>query len=189
MRYSAFVCLAAAALLAVSACTRMVPVSDPLYTVASDRYGTTQEVGALRVTVRIVSWRDDPLYRLEPYVTPLYLQVKNQGPHPVPFSLSDAVLVDGDGTLYRPLPPQRLEGMLTGAKGAVAPQDAVLDPSLYRYDTDLAATLGALTDGPIEPGTQIQGALYFQRVTDWTDDITLRLTLEGETRAFHFRVR
>jgi len=178
--------LAALALAAASGCAHLAPVPDAVNTVASDRYGTTQQVGGVLVTVRTVGWQSEHLDRLEPYVTPLFVEVKNQGPGTVDFSLDDAVLVDNEGTLYRPLPPERLQELLTSS---AAPPPSLPEASPFPYDLELLSTLGALKSGPVPPGTQIRGAIYFQRVVDWAEELTLRLVIGGETREFSFRVR
>lgn len=171
----------------LAGCTRLVPVADPLHTVAQDKYGTTQRVGTLQVTVRTVGWRADPLYRLEPYVTPLYVQIRNEGNEPVLFSMDDVALVDEEGTLYRPLSPERLEQLLTGS-GAASPYPGEPAPA-FPYDTDVAATLDSLAGGEVSPGTQVRGAIYFPQLLDRARELTLRLTIAGERRDFTFRVR
>ena len=152
------------------------------------RYGTTQKIGDLLVTVRVAGWQSESLDRLDPYVTPLFVQIRNEGTASVDFSLDDAVLVDNEGTLYRHVPAQRLQELLTSATPpqATQPTDTT---SPYPYDIELLSTLGALESGPVPGGTQIRGAIYFQRIADWADEVTLRLTLAGETREFRFRVR
>jgi hypothetical protein len=179
--------LAALALAAAAGCAHLAPVPDPMHTVASDRYGTTQQVGGVLVTVRSVGWQSEQLNRLEPYVTPLFVEVKNQGTETVNFSVDDTALVDNEGTLYRPLPPERLQEYLTsaGAPGPATPPGQ----SPFPYDVELLSTLGALRSGPVPPGTQIRGAIYFQRVVDWAEELTLRIPIAGETREFRFRVR
>jgi hypothetical protein len=178
--------LAALALAAASGCAHLAPVADPVNTVASDKYGTTQQVGGVLVTVRTRGWQSEQLDRLEPYVTPMFVEVKNQGDATVNFSVDDAVLVDNEGTLYRPLPPERLQELLTSA--SAPPTTLPEEPSPFPYDIELLSTLGALKSGPVPPGTQIRGAIYFQRAVDWAEELTLRLTIEGETREFRFRV-
>jgi len=137
---------------------------------------------------QVVGWQSESLDRLDPYVTPLFIQIRNEGTGSVDFSLDDVVLVDNEGTLYRHVSAARLQELLTSANppAATQPADAA---SPYPYDIELLSTLGALESGPIPPGTQIRGAVYFQRVADWADALTLRLTLSGETREFRFRVR
>jgi len=177
-----------AALLLTAGCVRLLPVVDPLHTVASDRYGTTQEVGPLTVTVRTVGWRNEPVDKLESYVTPLFLKLRNNGSDPVPFRITDVVMVDDEGTLYQPIPPQRLESLLTGT-GAVLPSLPDDPTVLPPYDSNLAATLGALMDGTVAPGTQLRGAVYFQREVDWAREVIVQVTVEGQRGEFRFRVR
>lgn len=178
--------LAALALAAAAGCAHLAPIADPATTIASDKYGTTQQVGGVLVTVRSVGWQSEQLDRLEPYVTPLFVEVKNQGDQTVNFSMDDAVLVDNEGTLYRPLSPDRLQELLTSAS---APPATLPEESPFPYDIELLSTLGALQSGPVPPGTRIRGAIYFQRAVDWAEELTLRLVIEGETREFRFRVR
>ncbi len=172
-------------LLPLAACTRMVPLPDPVRTVASDRWGSTQMVGEVSVTVRSVGWNSFPLRGLEPYVTALFVEVRNDGATPVRFDPMAALVVDNERTLYRPLPPERLESILTGGRRPIL---EVTDPVPYPYDTDIAATLGALTAGDVAPGTRVRGAIYFQRVADWAKQLTLRLTVGDQVREFRFRV-
>jgi len=179
--------LAALVLAATGGCAHLAPVPDPVHTVASDRYGTTQQVGGVLVTVRTVGWQSEQLDRLEPYVTPLFVEVKNQGPDTIDFSVDGALLVDNEGTLYRPLPPERLQELLTSA--SAPPPTTTPGASPFPYDLELLSTLGALKSGPVPPGTQIRGAIYFQRAVDWAEELTLRLPIGGETREFRFRVR
>jgi hypothetical protein len=179
--------LAALALAATAGCAHLAPVPDPVNTVASDKYGTTQQVGGVLVTVRTVGWQSEQLDRLEPYVTPLFVEIKNQGETTVNFTVEDAVLVDNEGNLYRPLPPERLQELLTSASAPPPAPDQADSP--FPYDLELLSTLGALKSGSVPPGTQIRGAIYFQRAVDWAEELTLRLPIEGETREFRFRVR
>jgi len=180
--------LAVVMLFVTAGCARLVPIPDPVHGVAADRYGTTQRVGeGVTVTVQVVGWQSETLTRLDPYVTPLFVQVRNDGPEPVKFSLDNVVLVDDEGTLYRYVPPARLQELLTAGQpvgGVVTPADPALP-----YDIELLSTLGALSSGPVPPGTQIRGAVYFQRITDWAREVTLRITIAGEEREFRFRVR
>jgi hypothetical protein len=179
--------LAALMLFVCTACVRLVPVPDPRHTVASDRYGSTQQVGGLQVTVRSAGWTGDaPLDRLAPYVTALYVEIRNNGEQSVTFKVGDAVLVDESDVLYRPLAPQRLEALLR--RPALARGDLV-EPYVYPYDNDLAATLSSLTSGDVAPGTAARGAMYFQRIAAHVREITLRLTLAGQVREFVFRVQ
>lgn len=180
--------LLAAALAALAAgCAHLAPVVDPAYTVASDRYGTTQRVGEVSVTVRSVGWQSEELDRLEAYVTPLFLEIRNDGARSLDFRLDDLVLVDNEGTLYRPLPPERVQELLTSP---TPPERTVPDgTSPFPYDLELLSTLGALEAGSVPPGTRIRGAVYFQRAVDWAEELTLRIAVAGETREFRFRVR
>jgi|GEM_PF-1401147 len=179
--------LAALALAAAAGCAHLAPIPDPAHTIASDRYGTTQQVGGVLVTVRTQGWQSEQLDRLEPYVTPLFVEIKNQGPDTVNFNVDDAVLVDNEGTLYRPLPPERLQELLTSPVAPEATSSSA--ESVFPYDLELLSTLGALKSGAVPPGTQIRGAVYFQRAVDWAEELTLRIAIEGETREFRFRVR
>ena len=172
--------------LLLAGCARLVPLPDPVETVASDRWGSTQMAGTVAITARTVGWDEYPLHRLEPYVTVFFVEVKNQGDDPITFDPRTALVVDEEGTLYRPLPPERLESLLNN--GRALPLD-VTEAVVYPYDTDIAATLGALTAGDVAPGTQVRGAIYFQRAADWARELTLRLTIGGQTRGFVFRVR
>lgn len=181
--------VAAAMVVAATGCARLAPLPDPTYTVASDRYGTTQKIGDLVVTVRVVGWQSESLDRLDPYVTPLFIQIRNEGTRPADFNLDDVVLVDNEGTLYRHVAAARLQELLTSATPPPGSQATGQPSSPYPYDIELLSTLGALESGPVPPGTRIRGAVYFQRVADWAEELTLRLTLAGETREFRFRVR
>jgi hypothetical protein len=176
-----------AALALAPGCARLQPVPDPALTTNSDRYGTTQQVGDVTVTVRSVGWQSEQLDRLDAYVTPLFIEVKNDGAEGISFSVEDTVLVDDEGTLYRPLPPERLQELLTSP----TPPEPTFpgDTSPFPYDVELLSTLGALESGPVPPGTRIRGAIYFQRAVDWANALTLRLDIGGETREFRFRVR
>ncbi len=167
-------------------CARLTPLSDPELTVASDRWGSTQMVGDVQLTARSVGWKAYPLNHLEPYVTVLYVEVKNGGSAPLRFDPLLAVVVDDEGTLYRPLPPQRLE-VLFDPRRAVPSGGG--EPPLSTFDTDIGATLGALMAGDVAPATQVRGAIYFQRVSDRAKVLTLSLTVGGQVREFRFRVQ
>jgi len=176
--------LALSVLLGGVSCARLVPVPDPTYTVASDRYGSTQMVGPVALTARVEGWpQDASLSRLEPYVTVFYVEVRNGGEHSIGFKVSDVALVDDQGTLYRPLAPERLEALLR-VPNPIVTGDVVTRP----FDSDLAATLSALVDGQVAPGTQVRGAVYFQYIVDRTETLTLRLSVAGQVREFRFRV-
>ncbi len=178
------------ALVGLVACARIVPVPEPGVTASSDRHGTMQETDHLLITVRVKGWRNTPyISRLQPYVTPLYLQIRNTGDTSVPFSLANVVLVDQEDTLYRPLSPERLEALLRGSGGALATGGIAGEAGAAPWNSDLAATLGSLTDGDIPPDTQMRGALYFPQQILWADTLTLRLKVAGAVREFHFRVR
>lgn len=175
-------------LVGLGGCTALVPVPDSSGLLTDDKHGIIRQVGDLTATVRVTGWRPEPLYRLEQLVTPLYVELKNTGTVPVSFKLENIVLLDDEGTLYRPVEPERLEDMLSGSSGPPMPPGVQPDPALYPYDTDFAATLGALASGAVEPGTQVRGAVYFQRAPA-ARELTLRLTVGGDTQSFRFRVR
>jgi len=169
------------------ACARLVPVVEQGVTVASDRHGTTQQAGPVTITVRLSGWGDDPIVRLEPYVTPFYIEIHNGGAEPVPFSVGDVALVDDEDTLFRPLPPERLEALLSHPVSSPVGPDGGLSGHLF--DPDLAATLGALSSGPVLPGTRVRGAVYFQSHVDWARGVAVRVTVGDTVREFRFRER
>ncbi|MDH4228373.1 MAG: hypothetical protein OEW11_01345 [Nitrospirota bacterium] len=166
--------------LLLAGCSGWQPVTDPSRTLSSDHYGSSQLAGSLMVTVRLVGWREPAPSRLQEYVTPIYLQVRNGGAATAHFSPEDVVLVDDEGTLFRAISPERLEA-LVGGRGGAEFQGAGGD--------DLGATLAALTAGDITPNTQVRGAVYFARGAAFTRTMTVRVPVQGETLEFRFRAR
>jgi len=182
-------CLAVAALL--SGCGAWIPVSDPGLTVSSDRHGSTQQRGDVSVTVRTKAWREEPYQVLLRYVFPLYVLVRNDGPGPVPFDPVDIVVLDEENNLYRPIPPERLEQIMSTPPpypdGMLHPM--VMPPPPPFYSFDFAATLSGLTAGEVEARTQVRGPVFFPLTMIYARHLTVRVPVAGEIFEFRFRAR
>ena len=164
----------ALAVAAISACTKptLAPSGPP---------GTgaiTKEMAGLRISVEAKAWHGRPR-DLAKRVLPFLFILRNTGPNAVIITRMDFVLLDDSSRQYLPLPPSEVVTMLGGrADGAsVSPSVGVSGSSAGGtvFGVGLGIVLGgsaadtrdiipqALAEGPILPGAEVKGFLYFQQ--------------------------
>lgn len=184
IRLRALGCLAAVVLL--SGCGAWAPVVEPGVTLSEDGHGGTRTNGSVSVTVQTVAWREEPYQSLQRYVLPLYIRVRNDGAATVSFDPANVVAVDEEDTLYRPIPPERLEQIMSTPP---YPDGAHLMGIMDTYNPDFAGTLAALGAGNIDPGTQVRGAVFFPLTMAYARRLTVRVPVAGDIFEFGFRAR
>jgi hypothetical protein len=137
----------------------------------------SQEAGGLRVSVEAEAWHGRPR-KLTDYILPFLVQIRNSGLDPVSIARTDFLLVDDSSRQYLPLPPAEVVSLLGGhaTSGiALAPSISVegstgggtvfgggLGIALGGYGSDTRDVIpDALPEGPIPPGAEARGFLYF----------------------------
>jgi hypothetical protein len=160
-------------LLAGSACAGLTKRPETVAGVGA----ISQELGRLRVSVEAQAWQGRPR-KLTNYVLPFLVRIINNSENPVTIARSDFLLMDGTNRQYLPLPPAEVVTLLGGR----APSGVAVSPSVgvsgstaggTIFGAGLGIALGgygsdnrdvipdALADGPIQPGAEARGFLYF----------------------------
>ena len=138
-----------------------------------------QEVPGLRVAVEAEAWKHRPS-RLGDTVLPLFVMAKNTGTGPVTVARQDFALLDEANRQYLPIPPGDVAAMFGGGSGSgvgISPSVGIAGSSGGGsvFGGGLGVTFGswgsdtrdiiplALADGPIQPGAEVRGFLYFPR--------------------------
>jgi len=164
----------ALAVVTLGACTR--PTLRPA--TPSGTGAIVRETSGLRVSIEAEAWRGKPR-NLAEHVLPFLVLLKNTGATPVTITRTDSVLLDDTNRQYLPLLPSDVVTMLGGrVQGtAVHPSVGVSGSTAGGtvFGVGLGITLGgsggdtrdimlqALAEGPILPGAEASGFLYFQR--------------------------
>lgn len=137
----------------------------------------SQEAGGLRVSVEAEAWHGRPR-KLTDYILPFLVQIRNSGPNPVTIARSDFLVLDNSSRQYLPLPPADVVALLGGhATSGIALSPAIsvegstaggtvfgggLGITLGGYASDTRDVIPeALPEGPIQPGKEARGFLYF----------------------------
>ncbi len=130
----------------------------------------------LQVSVEAGAWRSRPRW-LTNYVLPFRIQVRNAGAAPVRVLRADFFLLDDVNRQSLPLPPAEVIIMLDGRSSGVGLYPSVGVAGSTAGGTSVGAGLGislgnssawsedilsaALPEGPVQPGAEINGFLYF----------------------------
>jgi hypothetical protein len=166
-----------------------------------------QEVPGLRVSVEIGAWNARPS-GLTDTVLPLLVTLRNTGTHPVTVARQDFALLDQANRQYLPIPPADVAAMYGGASGSgvgISPSVGFGGSSGGRsfYGGGLGVTFGSwgsdmrdiiplgLAEGPIQPGAEVRGFLYFPRPAPETQGFRLVAVLGDPpaTPPLEFRFR
>jgi len=166
-----------------------------------------QEVPGLRVAVEIGAWNARPS-GLTDTVLPLLVTLRNTGTHPVTVARQDFALLDQANRQYLPIPPADVTAMYGGVSGSgvgVSPSVGFGGASGGRsfFGGGVGVTFGSwgsdtrdiiplgLAEGPIQPGAEIRGFLYFPRPAPETQDLRLIAVLREPpaTPPLEFRFR
>ena len=164
------------ATLALLAACASGPALQPAMTSAPGP--VTQEVPGLQVSVDSRAWQGRPR-NLTDRILPFLIQVRNSGTAPLAFVRSDFLLLDETNRQYLPLAPTDVVSALGGQ-----PSGTVVSPSVgvatgsggtafglglgvylggpYGADSDTRDIIPqALPEGPLVPGAEMRGFLYF----------------------------
>ncbi len=99
------VCIILCVILALGCASRsLVPISDSGIAYP-ELLTTSKTLGDVTVTVNSSPWQGSPGY-LERYITPIYVEIQNNGPSLLYVRYDGLVLLDQDRTQYNPLTPQ-----------------------------------------------------------------------------------
>ena len=137
-----------------------------------------QEMPSIRVSVEAEAWNGRPR-NLPDYVLPFLIMLTNTGTAPVAVTRADFVLLDDANRQYLPLAPSEVVALLGGRSSGVgvSPSVGVSGPTggstsagvglgilLGGYGADTRDVIPqALPEGPILPGAEVKGFLYFLR--------------------------
>lgn len=146
-------------------------------------HAATAETGGVRVVARAEAWASDP-QRLPEHVTPMLVTVINDSERAIRVAYEGFALIGPEGRHYRALAPARMEGVLTEMVGSLADTGPYFAPyfpgSVFRPRPAYWYTPGpalryvrvptvdmlrqALPEGMVEPGGQVSGFVYFERI-------------------------
>ncbi len=166
-----------------------------------------QEVPGLRVAVEIGVWNARPS-GLTDTVLPLLVTLRNTGTRPVTVARQDFALLDQANRQYLPIPPADVAAMYGGGSGSgvgISPSVGFGGASGGRsfFGGGVGVTFGSwgsdtrdiiplgLAEGPIQPGAEVRGFLYFPRPAPETQDLRLIAVLQEPpaTPPLEFRFR
>jgi len=155
----------------------------------TDRYVTIQ--------VRTNSWDGYPS-SLEERLLPLYIEILNRTDEPI--KINRIVLLDDTGTQYNPLSPESASRVASGySVGLSLGLGYGVHHGLGWFGGMPARDYGedivnrAFIPGEILPGAKLKGFLYFQKLPDKVNRITLRVMysigFQSESVNFYFKVK
>jgi hypothetical protein len=166
-----------------------------------------QEVPGLLVAVEAEAWKARPS-SLGDTVLPLLVTLRNTGTRPVTVARQDFALLDPTNRQYLPIPPGDVAAMFGGGSGSgvgISPSVGIAGSSGGRsvFGGGLGVTFGswgsdtrdiiplALADGPIQPGAEVRGFLYFPRPAPESQGVRLVAILRDlpGTPQLEFRFR
>jgi hypothetical protein len=148
-----------------------------------DAAAVVQELPGLRISVAAEAWRGRPR-SLPERVLPFLVAVRNTGTRPIAIGRNDFFLLDDAGRQYFPLPPGEVVTLLGGGGPGVAISPSIgIEGSTGGGGTIFGGGLGialgggagsetrdviprALPQGPVQPGAELSGFLYFPRPTE-----------------------
>ncbi len=135
-----------------------------------------QEAPGLRVSVEANAWQGRP-GSLAGYVLPFLVILRNTGTAPVTIARTDFSLLDDANRQYLPLVPTEVVTIMGGQVSGTTVYPSVgvggssggstvygvgLGIALGAYGTDTRDIIPqALAEGPIQPGAEVRGFLYF----------------------------
>jgi hypothetical protein len=138
-----------------------------------------QETPGLRVSVEVNAWQGQPS-SLASYVLPFLVTLKNIGNAPVATARTDFSLLDEANRQYLPLAPTEVVTIMAGSGSGTTVYPSVgiggstgswgsstgfgvgLGAVFGGYGTDTRDIIPqALAEGPIQPGAEVMGFLYF----------------------------
>lgn len=166
--------LSALLILGVAACTG--PTLRPATSTGTG--AIVQEVAGLQISMEAEAWRGRPK-TLPKHVLPFLVLLKNTGGTPVTISRTDFLLLDDANRQYLPLAPTEVVTILGGGSSGVSVSPSVGVSGSTAGSTEFGVGLGiflgdsrpdtrdiipqALAEGPVQPGAEIKGFLYFPR--------------------------
>jgi len=135
-----------------------------------------QEIPGLRLSVEVNAWRGRPS-SLTGYVLPFLVSLRNTGAAPVAIARTDFSLLDDANRQYLPLTPTEVVSILGGRVSGTSVYPSVgvsgstggstafglgLGMVFGGYGTDTRDIIPqALAEGPIQPGAEVRGFVYF----------------------------
>jgi len=166
-----------------------------------------QEVPGLVVTVEADAWRARPSGLAEA-VFPLLVTVRNTGMSPVTVARQDFALLDQANRQYPPIPAADVAAMYGGGGGsgvAVSPafgfggstggrswMGGGIGMTFGSWGSDVRDIIPlAFADGPIQPGAEVRGFLYFPRLAPDSQGVRLVAMMRDRPAApqLEFRFR
>jgi hypothetical protein len=135
-----------------------------------------QAIAGLQVSVEAEAWHGRPGW-LTDHVLPFRVQVTNTGAVPAMIQRMDFLLLDDANRQYAPSPPSEVVVLLDGRFSGVGLFPSVGVSGSTAGGTSVGAGLGillgsssaasgdiisaALPEGPVQPGAEVHGFLYF----------------------------
>jgi hypothetical protein len=165
-----------------------------------------QEMPSLQVSVEAGAWSGQPR-SLPDSVLPFLIVLRNTGSTPLATTRADFLLLDDTQRQYSPLAPSEVATLVGGPASSVGVSPSVgvagstggstsvgvgVGIVLGSSGTDIRDVIGqALPEGPILPGAEVKGFVYFPHPAAGSTSLRLVLTpqaLPGKPRVdFEFR--
>lgn len=190
--------LVAVILLFSCAQKRLVPVGNGV-SVDPKSHTAVYEDERIRILVKANAWDGYP-ESLSYKLLPIYMEVVNKGDEPVELKKEDIVLIDDLGNQYNPLDPKDAAEVARGGSRVGVSVGVGLSTSHYGlgwlagtpYDVDAEDVVNkAFIPGRVYPGAKLKGFLYFQKLHDKANRVTLRIgyKIGGRPSVTEFKFR
>lgn len=150
---STLICIILCTILALGCASRtLVPVLDNGNAYPGLLWAS-KTLGDVAVVVNSSPWQGSPDY-LERYITPIYVEIQNNGPSSLNFRYDDFALIDQNRTQYNPLTPQIVADILK----TVSEGNFLYGPNYPTLSIGLG--FGYFSGGPFYGGWPYYGPYY-----------------------------
>ena len=150
---SILICIIVCVILALGCASRsLVPISESGIAYP-ELLWASKTLGDVTVTVNTSPWQGSPYY-LGRYITPIFVEIQNNGSRPLSISHNDFALIDQNRTQYNPLAPQ------TVAETLKTVSENYLAYGPYYPTVSIGLGFGYFSGGPFYGGWPYYGPFY-----------------------------
>ncbi len=174
---------------------KIVPLKDGLE-IDKEKYTSAYTDKNVRIVVRANAWNGYPS-DLPSYVMSLYLEVENKSSYIVEIELKDILLIDDKGNQYNVLEPKEVAEIAKSGSSVGVSIGFSYGTPYWGFswlaggpfiDKDIEDIINmAFIPGKVEPKARLKGFIYFQKLPDEVNRITLKLSYKIKERKITVR--